>query len=510
MPAARKENQIHMPNLTIHVTRCADGVGISANVGVNTTNASATNLTDSNGYIVVPVNVGDVLLVYSAAFTGLQGVSPVITSADISSGTKTICLAAQSGSTGSTGSTCCFVDSTMIMMADGSEQPIDQVRVNDLVLGAEGRVNRVIHVFRPILGERQLYALNDGTAFVTAEHPFLTEDGWKSIDPQATRAENHNLEVGRLAIGDRLVLCKGCLIPTGSSCHSGECLELDTDSIELRAIRGHQASASTPLFNLLLDGDHTYVADGYLVHNKCFIVSAATGSSESAEVIRLRALRDRIATASGISAQLIDAIYREYYQFSPAIAAKLEQDKVARQAVLWVVVRPLLAWYTLAGTLAFEHADQDAVRHAVQEVSGACPRYLGASSIAGVLEAIRSGKELPVGAPQLLVDFAPRVRDAARLRLASWAILEPLVRVWRSAADRLDVVDEVSQWLAAAPLEVVSPPTTPGQLDLEVGALAGFFRFKPAARHQLGERLAGAWPNASIALENHGFIQQRG
>src|SRR5260221_145191 len=81
----------------------------------------------------------------------------------------------------------------------------------------------------------------------------------------------------------------------------------------------------------------------------CFIVSATTGSPASIEVTHLRHLRDRVAAASGLAAKLIDAIYDEYYQFSPGIAANLEQDAVARNAVLRIVVRPLLAWYTLAG-----------------------------------------------------------------------------------------------------------------------------------------------------------------
>ena len=44
----------------------------------------------------------------------------------------------------------------------------------------------------------------------------------------------------------------------------------------------------------------------------CFIVSAVTGSPRSAEVTGLRALRDRVASASSLGSQLIDAIYSDY------------------------------------------------------------------------------------------------------------------------------------------------------------------------------------------------------
>ena len=50
----------------------------------------------------------------------------------------------------------------------------------------------------------------------------------------------------------------------------------------------------------------------------------SNGSAESAEVNRLRRLRDRVAARSGLAGELIDRIYRDYYQFSPDIAADLE------------------------------------------------------------------------------------------------------------------------------------------------------------------------------------------
>ena len=198
-------------------------------------------------------------------------------------------------------------------------------------------------------------------------------------------------------------------------------------------------------------------------------------------------------------------IYREYSQFSPGIAAELQQDAVARMAVLWIVVRPLLAWYSLAGTLVFEQADQNVVNQAVQEILSVCPRYLGGSL---TLHARNDslGGAIAADSPQLLLDFAPRIREAARLRFASWAILDPLVRAWTLTTRHLDVVEEVAQWLATAPLEALVPPSDPELLDVELGCLAGFFQFKPTARRQIGKRLVVAWPNATAALERHGFI----
>ena len=238
----------------------------------------------------------------------------------------------------------------------------------------------------------------------------------------------------------------------------------------------------------------------------CFIVSATTGSPVSVEVSRLRRLRARVGTASRLAAQLIDVIYDDYYQFSPEIAAQIQQDEVARETILGIVVRPLLAWYTLAGALALGHAHQETISQAEADVLRACASQVGASSIAALLEMIRSNNPLPPNAPPLLLHFAPKIREAERFRFASWAILNPLVRVWTSAARDLDLVEEVAQWLSTAPLEALAPPPNRELLDVELRALAGFLRFKPMAQKQIGMRLASAWPDAIDALTRQSFL----
>ena len=90
---------------------------------------------------------------------------------------------------------------------DGRRQPgvrSRQVRPGDLCVGRRGRVNRVMRCERTVLGARRLYALNGGRPFVTAEHPFLTAEGWKALDPEATRRENASM-LAALQLGDQLV-----------------------------------------------------------------------------------------------------------------------------------------------------------------------------------------------------------------------------------------------------------------------------------------------------------------
>ena len=111
----------------------------------------------------------------------------------------------------------CFTGDTRILMADGGEKPIRQVRVGDLVMGPDGRANRVVGIERPVLGERLLYSINGGPHFVTAEHPLMTATGWKAIDPEATAAEAPDLVVGALALGD----CLTTLRPAGAPSTAG-------------------------------------------------------------------------------------------------------------------------------------------------------------------------------------------------------------------------------------------------------------------------------------------------
>jgi hypothetical protein len=164
----------------------------------------------------------------------------------------------------------CFTGQTRIAMADGTSKPIARVAVGDLVLGRDG-ANRVVAIERPRLGDRRLYALNGGPFFVTAEHPFLTADGWKAVDPAATAAENPALAVGRLAVGDRLLALAGvaAAVPVAAGAgHEEEAPVPRLAAVPLVSLVGVTADPATPLYNLRLDGDHAYFADELLVHNK--------------------------------------------------------------------------------------------------------------------------------------------------------------------------------------------------------------------------------------------------
>jgi hypothetical protein len=149
----------------------------------------------------------------------------------------------------------CFVEGTLITLADNSKRVIEDIVIGDAVLGLNG-INYVLGYDRPLLVDSfragNLYGFNGLEKFVTSEHPFMTKQGWKSIDPiNAIIYEPKliDLNIGLLEIGDEILTENGSYITV--------------DSIEHYKDQPQQI-----VYNLILDGDHTYYANGLLVHNK--------------------------------------------------------------------------------------------------------------------------------------------------------------------------------------------------------------------------------------------------
>ncbi|WP_323971455.1 Hint domain-containing protein [Aeromonas hydrophila] len=156
----------------------------------------------------------------------------------------------------------CFVAGTRILMADGEERPIETLQVGERVRDQYGHSNRILAIERVPLGERRLYGLNRLAPFFTAEHPLLTTRGWAAIAPAMTRTENPTLAVLPLFTGMHLL---------GWSEHGSAgnlALAPHPAPLLVESLCWLYAPPTTALFNLILDGSHSYVANGLIVHNK--------------------------------------------------------------------------------------------------------------------------------------------------------------------------------------------------------------------------------------------------
>jgi len=150
---------------------------------------------------------------------------------------------------------CCFIAGTKILMADGSYRNIEDVMLGDVVLGKDGSRNEVLEFLRPTLGDTgaTMMAFNGGTPFMTSDHPvYVRGYGWKSFDPKMTE-QKYFMPVGKYQIGDIIET------PDGSG-------------FEIKSIEEYgDQDQDQIIYNFRLGGNHTYIADGLVVHNKCFI-----------------------------------------------------------------------------------------------------------------------------------------------------------------------------------------------------------------------------------------------
>ena len=171
----------------------------------------------------------------------------------------------------------CFIAGTKVTMSDGTLKNIENIVVGDKVKGHK-EDNTVIKLDPTLLADRKLYSFNDNEHyFFTSEHPFMTEEGWKSIKPEKTK-ERDGVELydqlkGELKVGDKLVT--------------------DNGPVEVKDIKSKEISnPEMPLYNFNVSNDNSYIADDYVVHNKgCFIkgtlVTMADGSTKPVEQVDL-------------------------------------------------------------------------------------------------------------------------------------------------------------------------------------------------------------------------------
>lgn len=152
----------------------------------------------------------------------------------------------------------CFAAGTQVLMSDPTSPgglrgaSIEDVKVGDKVVSQDEKgkrsVSTVTGLDQPIREQMCRLDFTNGTFVkMTEEHPLMTKEGWKALDPNRTKDENPDLIVKKLGIGDVVIREDGEATLQNISCWS----------------------AKTPAYNLILDnGAHTYFADGFLAHNK--------------------------------------------------------------------------------------------------------------------------------------------------------------------------------------------------------------------------------------------------
>ena len=158
------------------------------------------------------------------------------------------------------GSGSCFTAGTKVTMSDGTLKNIEDVEIGERVLGKNNKINQVTGLERPIVGSRKTYIINNKVE-ATGDHPFWTTEGWKVNDLEykleilknsnkVYQGENPINEdtISQLKVGDILFTKNG------------------QEKIEKIEVRTDRPFAET-VYDLNLDGDHTYFANDFSVHN---------------------------------------------------------------------------------------------------------------------------------------------------------------------------------------------------------------------------------------------------
>ena len=135
----------------------------------------------------------------------------------------------------------CVTKGAKITMADGTYKNIEDVKVGDLLKGAEGK-GKVTAVSIQTRTNLTMYGVNGGVPFITSDHPILTTKGWKAIQSEKARKTPG---VTPLAAGDVMLT--------------------STESVEIKSIEAHEMKDATTTYNLMIENNGSFYANGIAV-----------------------------------------------------------------------------------------------------------------------------------------------------------------------------------------------------------------------------------------------------
>jgi hypothetical protein len=161
----------------------------------------------------------------------------------------------------------CFLEGAMVSMADGTQIPIENVKVGDALIGAFGEINTVLALHRPKLGMNLMCCIND-QHHTTNHHPHISIDkqfycGNPRLVNKSTYGQTHKVIDGDGAESDMFL--HGLEPSRINRFELGLQLKTIDGQRELKTMNTYSLPANTQLYNLVMSGSHTYHVDGYAV-----------------------------------------------------------------------------------------------------------------------------------------------------------------------------------------------------------------------------------------------------
>jgi len=163
------------------------------------------------------------------------------------------------------GGGCCFNPDALVLMADKTWKKIKDIVEGDCVIGMNLKPNTVLGLKKTTVGNRSMKKFIDAGFYATDDHLFMTDNGWKTFNPQRlvdNNAENlvfvsESNKSHPISDNDRLLYV--------------DILEQDfiPSFINYRddIVQTFVFPEDYVVYDLHLDGDNTYVVDGFVVHN---------------------------------------------------------------------------------------------------------------------------------------------------------------------------------------------------------------------------------------------------
>jgi hypothetical protein len=156
---------------------------------------------------------------------------------------------------------CCFDPDAPILMADGAWKRIADVVKGDRVTGLKGEINTVVDVKTTTVGSRKMMRFDGHNFYSTDDHLFLTNKGWKTWVP--SRLVDNDRENAEFLEGENRVIPlndydKMIVLVNG---------EFTEENYNHDFVQTHDFPADYVVYDLHLDGDQTYIVDGFVVHN---------------------------------------------------------------------------------------------------------------------------------------------------------------------------------------------------------------------------------------------------
>jgi len=170
---------------------------------------------------------------------------------------------------------CCFDPDAKVLMANCTWKAIKDVVEGEEVIGDNNTVNTVKQNNKVTVSDRKMVKLKDTSFYTTDDHMFLTKKGWKTWRPDILLRNAEEPNNGILSLNSQFLIGENRFTPINKNDELKRVKIIDGKIVEhfvpYEIVEGnfYQFDPDYIVHDLVVDGNMTYIVDGYVVHNCC-------------------------------------------------------------------------------------------------------------------------------------------------------------------------------------------------------------------------------------------------